>query len=41
MKTCAIVYNVNVSYRKANLVCHLIRGKKVNDALTILQNVQK
>ncbi len=41
MKSYAIVYNINVSYRKANLVCRLIRGKKVNDALTILQNLQK
>lgn len=41
MKACAVVYNVNVSYRKANLVCRLIRGKKVNEALTILQNLQK
>ena len=41
MKAYAIVHNVNVSYRKANLVCRLIRGKKVNVALTILQNLQK
>ncbi|MBQ3943163.1 MAG: 50S ribosomal protein L22 [Elusimicrobia bacterium] len=41
MKSCAIVYNINVSYRKANLVCRLIRGKKVDEALTILQNLQK
>ena len=41
MKTTAIVRNVHVSSRKANLVCALIRGKKVNEALTILNHCDK
>lgn len=41
MKACARVENLHVSYRKANLVCGLIRNKKVNQALTILQNTNK
>ncbi len=35
------MHNVHLSYRKANLVCQLIRQKKVSDALTILQNTNK
>lgn len=38
MKTSAKVENVHVSSRKAGLVCALIRGKKVSQALTILQH---
>ena len=41
MKARAITKNVHVSYRKANLVCELIRNKKVTDALTILQHTDK
>lgn len=41
MKACARVENLHISYRKANLVCGLIRNKKVNQALTILQNTNK
>ena len=41
MKARACVKNLHISYRKANLVCRLIRNKKVNDALTILQNANK
>lgn len=41
MKTSAIVRDVHVSPRKANLVCTLIRGKKVNEALTILEHCDK
>lgn len=41
MKACARVKNLHISYRKANLVCSLIRNKKVNQALTILQNTNK
>jgi len=41
MKTRAIVRNVHVSSRKANLVCALIRGKKAAEALTILQHCDK
>lgn len=41
MKARAITKNVHVSYRKANLVCELIRGKKVSEALTILQHTDK
>ena len=38
MTTRAIVRNVHVSSRKANLVCALIRNKKATEALVILQN---
>lgn len=38
MKTSAKIENVHVSSRKAGLVCALIRGKKVSQALTILQH---
>lgn len=38
MKTTAIIRNVHVSARKGKLVVDLIRGKKVNEALTILNN---
>lgn len=38
MKTSAKIENVHVSPRKAGLVCALIRGKKVSQALTILQH---
>jgi len=41
MTTRAIERNVHVSSRKANLVCALIRGKKVTEALTILQHCNK
>lgn len=41
MTTTAITRNVHVSSRKANLVCRLIRGKKVAQALIILQNCHK
>ena len=41
MTTRAIVRNVHVSSRKANLVCTLIRGKKVSEALTILTHCNK
>ena len=41
MKTSVIVRNVHVSSRKANLVCTLIRGKKVTEALTILEHCNK
>lgn len=41
MTTRAIERNVHVSSRKANLVCALIRGKKVSTALTILQHCNK
>lgn len=41
MTTRAIVRNVHVSPRKANLVCALIRNKKVVNALSILQNCNK
>lgn len=41
MTTTAIVRNVHVSSRKANLVCSLIRGKKATNALIILQNCHK
>ncbi len=41
MKTTAIVRNVHVSARKAGLVCDLIRGKKVAEALVILENCHK
>jgi len=38
MTTRAIVRDVHVSSRKANLVCALIRGKKATEALVILQH---
>ncbi len=38
MTTSAKIENVHVSPRKAGLVCALIRGKKVSQALVILQN---
>lgn len=38
MKTSAKIENVHVSPRKAGLVCALIRGKKVSQALVILQH---
>ncbi|MCQ2957226.1 MAG: 50S ribosomal protein L22 [Mycoplasmoidaceae bacterium] len=38
MTTSARIENVHVSPRKAGLVCALIRGKKVSQALVILQN---
>lgn len=41
MKAFARVKNLHISYRKANLVCSLIRNKQVNQALTILQNTNK
>lgn len=41
MKCSVILRNVHVSYRKAGLVCALIRGKKVAQALTILQHCDK
>jgi len=41
MTTRAIERDVHVSSRKANLVCALIRGKKVSQALTILQHCNK
>lgn len=41
MKVRAIQRNVHVASRKANLVCALIRNKKVTDALIILDNTEK
>ncbi|GAA5414487.1 50S ribosomal protein L22 [Ureaplasma sp. OM1] len=41
MKTRAIIRNVHVSHRKVKLVIDLIRGKKVNEAITILENTNK
>ncbi len=41
MTTSVIQRNVHVSSRKAGLVCALIRGKKVGQALTILQHCNK
>lgn len=41
MKTTAIVKNVHVSSRKAKLVVDLIRGKKVTEALRILETTNK
>lgn len=41
MKTTAIVRSVHVSSRKAKLVVDLIRGKKVAEALRILETTNK
>jgi ribosomal protein L22 len=41
MKAYAVQYNVHISSRKANLVCDLIRYKKINEALIILDNADK
>lgn len=41
MKTRAIIRNVHVSHRKVELVIDLIRGKKVNEAIRILENTNK
>ncbi|MDE5617595.1 MAG: 50S ribosomal protein L22 [Ureaplasma sp.] len=41
MKSTAIIRNVHVSSRKAKLVVDLIRGKKVNDAIRILELTNK
>jgi ribosomal protein L22 len=41
MKARAIQNNIHVSSRKANLVADLIRHRKVIEALTILENVEK
>lgn len=41
MKTTAIIRSVHVSSRKAKLVVDLIRGKKVNEALRILETTNK
>ncbi|MDR1235116.1 MAG: 50S ribosomal protein L22 [Mycoplasmataceae bacterium] len=41
MKAYAIQRNVHISARKANLICDLIRYKKVNEALVILDNAEK
>lgn len=41
MKTTAIVRSVHVSSRKAKLVVDLIRGKKVDEALRILETTNK
>lgn len=41
MKTTAIVRNVHVSSRKAKLVVDLIRGKKVAEAIRILETTNK
>ncbi|MDR0545528.1 MAG: 50S ribosomal protein L22 [Mycoplasmataceae bacterium] len=41
MKTQASQDNIHVSSRKAGLVCALIRNKKVTEAQTILENVDK
>jgi ribosomal protein L22 len=41
MKARAIQNNVHVSSRKANLVADLIRHKRLIEALTILDNVEK
>ncbi|MDR2461992.1 MAG: 50S ribosomal protein L22 [Mycoplasmataceae bacterium] len=41
MKTRVIQRNVNVSPRKAGLVCDLIRSKNVKQALTILTHTEK
>jgi ribosomal protein L22 len=41
MKVRAIQKNVHVASRKANLVCALIRNKKVTDALIVLENTEK
>lgn len=41
MKTTAIVRSVHVSSRKAKLVVDLIRGKKVVEALRILETTNK
>lgn len=37
----AVQKNVHVSYRKAKIVCDLIRNKNVKDALTILELTKK
>lgn len=41
MKTTAIIRNVHVSARKGKLVVDLIRGKKVNEAIRILETTHK
>ncbi len=41
MKTTAIIRNVHISSRKGKLVVDLIRGKKVNEALRILDSTNK
>ncbi len=41
MKSTAIIRNVHISSRKAKLVVDLIRGKKVNDAIRILELTNK
>lgn len=41
MKARAIQRNIHLSPRKAKLVCDLIRGKKVTDALVTLEHVHK
>lgn len=41
MKTTAIIRNVHVSARKGKLVVDLIRGKKVNEAIRILESTNK
>ena len=41
MKTTAIIRNVHISPRKGKLVVDLIRGKKVNEAIRILDITNK
>ena len=41
MKTTAIIRNVHVSARKGKSVVDLIRGKKVNEAIRILETTNK
>ncbi|MDE7433836.1 MAG: 50S ribosomal protein L22 [Mycoplasmoidaceae bacterium] len=41
MKSYAIQRNIRISSSKAKLVCDLIRGKKVKQALVILDNTNK
>ncbi len=41
MKAYAIQRNIRVSSSKAKLVCDLIRGKKVKDAIVILDHTEK
>jgi ribosomal protein L22 len=41
MKTRALQKNIHIAARKANLVCALIRHKKVNEALVILDHTEK
>jgi ribosomal protein L22 len=41
MKARALQRNIHIASRKANLVCNLIRHKKINEALVILDNTEK